>query len=75
MVLKGILLVIESKNLWRNIDKRSAKIFYLKTNYFYHKIANLKVQSWKSQKHWQMIAYVFRKYAENFAVQLFVILK
>ena len=35
---------------------------------------DLKVQSFKLKKHWQMIAYVLQKYPENFAFQLFIIL-
>ena len=35
----------------------------------------LKVQSRKLKKHWQMIAYVFQKHPENFALQLFIILQ
>ena len=38
-------------------------------------IGILKVQSCKWKKQGQMIAYVFRKYPENFAVQLFIILQ
>ena len=32
----------------------------------------LKVQSCKLKEHWYMIAYVFQKYPENVAVQLFI---
>ena len=32
-----------------------------------------KVESFKLKKHWQMIAYVFQKYPENFAFQPFLI--
>ena len=38
------------------------------------KLSILKVESCKLKKHWQMIAYVFQKYPENFAFQLFIIL-
>ena len=34
----------------------------------------LKLQSYKLKKHWN-VAYVFQKYPENFAFQLFIILK
>ena len=36
-------------------------------------IPNLQVQSSKLKKHRLMIAYVFQKYPENFAMQLFII--
>ena len=35
----------------------------------------LKVKSCKLKRYWKMIAYVFHKYPENFAFQLFIILQ
>ena len=60
LMSNATLMDLDQQNVWE-------KPFWKKDT--------LKAQSCKLKKHWQMIAYVFQKYPENFAFQLYIILQ